>query len=299
MTAFSYDIGIFGGDLRLFYMADLLRSAGCSVFTYSLSSAGLRECDRAASFPELIHQSRILSGPIPFSKNGRDINNPENSSDLTIEILARELTPPQILFGGCLPTNLKKTLEDKQITTYDFMNDEVLTIQNSIATAEGAIALAISKSTENLHHSHCLVTGYGVCAKTLAGFLNGLTAKVTVAARNPSARAAADAAGFDTADFDQLPTLAEQYDYIFNTVPAPVINQDFLEHVKNNVVIIDIASAPGGIDFAFAKSSNLNAGLYPGLPGIYAPKASAKFLIDCLLRKHAVEAHYGSTLMRA
>ena len=72
------------------------------------------------------------------------------------------------------------------------MKDEILTVKNSIATAEGAIAEAIQKSSRNLHGSRCLVLGYGTCGKTLVSYLTGMFCHVTVCARRPGIRAEAE-----------------------------------------------------------------------------------------------------------
>ena len=52
--------------------------------------------------------------------------------------------------------------------------------------------------------------------------------------------------------------------------------------MKKHVTIIDIASAPGGVDFAAAARLNLSAFLCPGLPGKYAPVSSAQAIADTI-----------------
>ena len=71
-------------------------------------------------------------------------------------------------------------------------------------------------------------------------------------------------------------THLNEYDFIFNTIPAPVLLKEHLVKMKKHVTIIDIASAPGGVDFAAAARLNLSAFLCPGLPGKYAPVSSAQ-----------------------
>jgi dipicolinate synthase subunit A len=50
--------------------------------------------------------------------------------------------------------------------------------------------------------------------------------------------------------------------------------------VDKHVTIIDISSAPGGVDFEYAKHLKLNAKLYLGIPGKIAPRASADILVS-------------------
>jgi dipicolinate synthase subunit A len=44
------------------------------------------------------------------------------------------------------------------------------------------------------------------------------------------------------------------------------------------VVIIDLASKPGGVDYAFAEKRGIKAILAPSLPGIVAPKTAGRIL---------------------
>ena len=53
-------------------------------------------------------------------------------------------------------------------------------MENTIATAEGAIAQAILRSPENLRGSICLVIGYGKCGRTLAGYLRNMFCRTMV-----------------------------------------------------------------------------------------------------------------------
>ena len=66
------------------------------------------------------------------------------------------------------------------------------------------------------------------------------------------------------------------FDFIFNTAPALIVTAEVLENVKSSATIIDIASAPGGVDFAEAQRLGITAALCLGLPGKYAPSSSAK-----------------------
>ncbi len=51
-----------------------------------------------------------------------------------------------------------------------------------------------------------------------------------------------------------------------------------------DVTIVDIASAPGGVDFDFCRQQNIRAKLCPGLPGIYAPQSSAEILFEAIVK---------------
>ena len=165
------------------------------------------------------------------------------------------------------------------------MKNEELAIYNSIATAEGAIAEAIQKSPLNLHRSECLVLGYGKCGKTLAAYLKGMFCRVTVCARRPDVRSEASILADEVISFDDIPDNLKQYSFIFNTIPNMIIDRSLLMSVKKQAIIIDIASAPGGVDFTAAKELGIPAWLCPGLPGKYAPESSARAMTDVLMQE--------------
>jgi len=142
---------------------------------------------------------------------------------------------------------------------------------------------AIAASDINLHASKCLVLGYGRCAKVLAAKLKALDSHVLVAARSAEALASAEAAGLSTVAFPYLKCILPSCDYIFNTVPSPILTHDCLDYVNKQVCIIDIASAPGGLDYSYAEKLHLNAKLCLGLPGKVAPKTSADILATTIL----------------
>jgi hypothetical protein len=124
------------------------------------------------------------------------------------------------------------------------MESNEVAIKNAVATAEGAIAHAIERSPVNLHKSACLVMGYGRCAQVLAHKLRGLDAAVAVCARSPDQRALADAFGYEAIPLTDLPEAARRFDFIFNTVPAPVLTEAALLALKSGAFIVDIASIP-------------------------------------------------------
>lgn len=183
------------------------------------------------------------------------------------------ITPGTHLFiGGKLLKDFKKICQAKRIPCIDYMDSQALTEENAIATAEGAICEAIKNSVINLHGADCLVIGFGVCGKILADKLYGLKSNVFISTRNPEAKAHAFALGYS------MHHSFSSYRFIFNTAPALVLDQEVLRQISPDCLIIDIATKPGGTDFAYCKEKNISAYLCPGLPGKYAPKTSALFI---------------------
>ena len=61
-------------------------------------------------------------------------------------------------------------------------------------------------------------------------------------------------------------------------MPAPVVTRVIIKELPRDAYILDIASKPGGTDFACAKEFGIRADLVLGIPGKYAPKESAYIL---------------------
>ncbi len=285
-----FDIGIFGGDLRQVYMASAFLSKGFRVATYHLADqlnnyldsqavAYSKNYGTAHTLSELFENSTILIGPIPMSRDQITINSKNTPQDLTIAHAAYLLRETHILVGGDIPSPLTDLCKIKHIPYYDLMKDERIVIMNAIATAEGTIMEAVRSSDINLHGSNCLVLGYGRCAKVLAQKLRALDAYVTVAARNREALAYATAAGHNAIQLSNMKCILPSFQFIFNTVPSFIMDKDCLNLVDPHAVLIDISSAPGGIDFDYAATLKLNAKLCLGLPGKVAPKTSSDILV--------------------
>ncbi len=126
--------------------------------------------------------------------------------------------------------------------------------------------------------------GYGRCGEVLAEKLAALKANVTVMDRKEEKRARAETYGCQAVDFTMPATNMSEFDFIFNTVPAPVLDEHFLANVKKDVTIVDIASKPGGVDFEYCRKHSIDANLCLGLPGKYAPKSAAAILL-VIIRK--------------
>ena len=280
----KFDFAILGGDLRQVYMANEFIARKYSVITFGLTSPELdSSCYSTNSLSEAMNSCQKLITPIPISRDRFHITALDTNLDLTIETLCSLLTPEHILYGGCFTAELKNYCRANHIIYYDFMETEEIVLYNTIATAEGAIAEAINNSNINLHGSSCLIIGFGRCARTLADKLKGLCNHITIAARSTIALADAYTASFHTIQLTELKKSIDTYDYIFNTVPSLILTKGLLIRTKSEVTVIDIASSPGGVDYPYAKELQRNCKLCLGLPGKFAPKSSAAFLVDHVL----------------
>lgn len=147
-------------------------------------------------------------------------------------------------------------------------------------TAEGAIALL--RPETGLSGAHILLLGYGRIARLLARELQKAGALVTAAARSGEQRAWAEAEGIEALPLDALSGALDRFDVIIGTIPAPVLTEPLLSLVRKDALLLELASAPGGIDAAAAHERGLRYIRAPGLPAKYAPERAAVILRDAV-----------------
>lgn len=227
--------------------------------------------------PGALSDTVCVLGPIPLKQE------PDGRIS---ELLRGGLSKGQHLFGGCIPQKLREELECRGAGVHDYMKEPALTVFNSIATAEGAIAQAVENSVENLCGSRSIVLGFGVCGKTLAKMLCGLGSRTAVFARRQEARQEAAILTGYAFGAEALGRELATADFIFNTVPAKLLKGALLGRIRKEAVLIDLATG-GGFDPREAEALGLHAYLCPGLPGRYAPGASARAMGEFVL--HTLE----------
>ena len=88
---------------------------------------------------------------------------------------------------------------------------------------------------------------------------------------------------YDTCLLKELGAVIGESDFIFNTIPSLVLDAALANQVQENAAVIDIASAPGGVDFQALERRNIRARLCPGLPGRCSPLSDVykRQLVGC------------------
>lgn len=162
-------------------------------------------------------------------------------------------------------------------------NDEIA-ILNSIPSAEGAIWRAMTELPITIHGSRSVVIGFGRCGVTLARMLQGMGAQVVVVARNPAQLARAYEMGLSAIHLEDISQAVQDADVVYNTVPALVLTENVIESLPQRALIVDIASAPGGTDFAAARRRGIKAFLDLGIPGKVAPQTAGEILARTMPR---------------
>lgn len=267
-------ISFIGGDLRTVRLIELYRNEKNIIKTFGLEkSKEIINKEKFNSISESIENSDLIVSSIPFSKDSKNVFMPLSEIELSIDEFFYNIKN-NIIIAGSIPENIKK--ENNKI--YDFMEYEELAVSNVIATSEGAIQIAMENTEQTLHNSKVLILGFGRIGKILAKNLNALGAKVTCEARKESDLAWINAYGYDFLELKYLDKNINKFDIIFNTIPKMILDKNKLSKVKRNVLIIDLASKPGGTDFKECDKLGIKYNFALGLPGKVAPLTSAKYL---------------------
>lgn len=279
-------IALLGGDRRELELARVLIQLGARVkvvgFPPSLPElVGAIQVKTAA---EALADAEVVVAPMSNTdQEGRIkvVLDPNCEIHLTDELFS-VLPPGTPFFIGAAKPCVRELAARHQLCLIETAEIDEIAVLNSIPTAEGAIQIAMEELPITIHGSRSVVLGFGRCGMTLARMLAGIGAQTTVVARNPVQLARAREMGLRTATFDELAETVKEAEIIFNTVPAVVLTRDILVLLDRDVLIVDIASAPGGVDYAAARELGIDAILAPGLPGKVAPKTAGQILAQCL-----------------
>ena len=160
-----------------------------------------------------------------------------------------------------------------------YARSESFLAENALLTARGAAAL--TEKELSLAGKRVLILGYGRVGSLCAEEFRDRGAAVTAAARRRESRTWAKIRGFDAAELAPGMEL-EGFDVIVNTVPAPVLTLAELRRTGEDALLLELASAPGGIDAAAARELGRRYLSAPGLPGKYAPARAAEILRDAV-----------------
>ena len=276
---------VLGGDYRNVQLAQMLAEDQNKVITYGLEkSEEINENNQIDKFEKLesaIEKAEIIIAPTPFSTDKEKINAPLSKEKIMISDLLKSNKNKTFIAGG-INEKTKEELDKKYLNVIDVMKREELSILNTIATAEGTIKVAIENTDKILQGAKVLILGFGRVAKIVANKFSLLSTIVTCAARKTSDLAWIKAYGYEALNINDMLYDLNEFDIIINTVPQTIIKEKELKHMKSDVLLIDLASYPGGIDGNMATQMGIKFIWALALPGKIAPKSSAQFIKDTI-----------------
>ncbi len=259
-------ISVIGGDLRQLTLAKLLIEDGYDVTVSGFGKDSISEKFKTENDPKKAANADILILPMPASVGKDLLNAPFAGEDILISGIAENTPHDALILGGKLNASIYEAFKVQKCIDYGERNE--LMIKNAVPTAEGAIELAISETPSTIAHSNCLVIGYGRIGKVLSKMLYDMNANVTVSARKYSDLAWISVNGCNAVHNKDLINSINEYDVIFNTAPALILDEKILQKINPDSIVIDLASKPGGVDFGKAKDLGLKVIWALSIPGI-------------------------------
>lgn len=277
-------ISILGGDKRtetiLAGLHHAFPEAGLSVW----GTTGVQlpaYAHGAKTWQEAMSGAQVGILPIPVTRDGENLTaDPHANQTVPLDALCRFLRPGSLLLGGLIPPMVRRLAQENAVHFLDYYENGVVQTLNAVPTAEGAIAIAIRELPVILPEATAVITGYGRCAKALAGRLHLLGARVIVAARRPEALAEAACDGCETVLLSTYLQSPLPCQILFNTIPAPVFTDACLAGLEDGCVFVELAH---GLPPTLELPGHIRLIRAPGLPGKTAPHTAGRILCDGIL----------------
>lgn len=260
---------VLGGDVRQLYLSRFLNENG-----FKVNNFGLGEPD--GSLCDAVKDADCVVLPLPLSRDGVYLNAPLYDGKILLSELFTAIPKNSFVFAGMIRKNEADLLRELKLKFIDYYKSEKLILKNAVITAEGIIQTIMEETPFAVSGSCFGITGYGRVARILAKDLRFLGGEVTVIARRENDRLWAETEGCSAVSFYELPKVADIFDCFINTVPAKVISEDTMRRFKNECLLIETASAPGGFSLLSDEEPRLiNTG---SLPGKTLPETAGKII---------------------
>ena len=210
------------------------------------------------------------------------LHTPLSREPVALSALLDCLEPGQILCGGLVSPAVRAAGEARGLRVFDYYAREECMVANAVPTAEGAVQVAMEELPFTLHSARVLVLGFGRVGKLTAHRMNALGAQVTVSASSYEDLAWASAYHCQGIRLEDLGWELGGFHLIVNTIPALVLDRRKLQWADPEAFLLDLASAPGGVDRQAAEDLGLRVLQAPGLPGRTAPVSAAAAIRDAI-----------------
>lgn len=267
------NIVIVGGDKRQKYLKEYLTEQGFDVSSYGLFDWD----DDTDKLKGVLCENSLVVLPLPATRNDQTIIMPFSKREMSIDRLVSFLGRDNLVFGGIIKGELLSRLRETEIPFVDYYDNSFIE-KNAVLTAFGTLKILLEHIDFALPLGKYAITGYGRVARETVSLLKALSCNVTVLARNPSQREDAIIKGCKAFDITEISSLANNFDVIINTVSQHIIFEDTLKNINKKTKIIELASAPYGLDFDLARKYGVDVIKAFGLPGKYTPKTAGEII---------------------
>ena len=268
---------ICGGDERSVILARLLQRGGHEVLCFCLDKAELPDGCRGVSSPV---EAEVVILPVPAEDAHGLLTAPLGTQSCRIEHILDCAGCGAVIIGGKISAQIKTSAAERGQRCFDYMKCPNFTVKNAAITAEGAVSELMRRARSALCDMRILVVGWGRIGKLLINKLSALCPAVYLMSVNTEARALAAELGCPSLPPDCPREIMQSFDAVINTAPAQVIPD--LTAFRDSCILLELASAPGGIDPAEAGAAGLDLTVLRALPGRYAPKSASEAMYSAV-----------------
>lgn len=187
----------------------------------------------------------------------------------------RHLPEGSSLIIGTSTDEIDQIADEEGFTVVEYGDDDELMLLRAPTIVEGALEIAIRETDVSIHDTPTAVLGFGRMGFSVTRTVVQLGAETSVVARDRSQLARAREIGATPVHLDDLEETLADKRIVFNTIPVEILSRDVLEGMREDCVIVDLASVPGGTDFDAAEELGINATLARGLGG-RAPETAGR-----------------------
>ena len=267
---------VIGGDGREIEYVRGLLADGASVDACGLSS----EADEILGRPQNKDPADAVSGvdvvlhSVVYITPEGYIFTPGWDEDIHQDVFAN-MDAGSLLIIGTATEEIHSMAEEQGFQILEYGDHDELMLLRAPTIIEGALEIAIRETAVSIHDTKTAVLGFGRMGFSVTRTVELLGAKTSVVARDRSQLARARELGATPVHLDnKLDALADAR-IVFNTIPVEILSEDVLSAMRNDAVIVDLASVPGGTDFEAAEELGINATLARGLGG-RAPETAGR-----------------------
>ena len=179
-------------------------------------------------------------------------------------------------------TYLEELSIEKNFHYIVLQNLEDFIVKNSILTAEGLLSYIISHRRFPIYESNIMVLGFGNSGKPIVQYLKALGAKVYVATKNKNDKEEISKLECIYRDIQNIKL--NDIDILINTIPSVIVDEQELNSASSDLMIIDIASYPYGINHHYALSKGINSIILPSIPCKYAYGYAGQLIFNIIER---------------
>lgn len=215
--------------------------------------------------------------PTPLTKDGVHLFQADGQAPpCRLEEIWESVTPKQAVAAHSLAKEQAALLERKGCKLFQFGQMPVFARENASLTAEGLLSELIRYTPFSLSSARALLLGYGCCGSAIGTLLHPICRSIYVLEQDLEKQSLAEKKGICPIQKEDFSTVLPHCSLVINTIPAAVLEQEWIQELPGSCHIFDIASSPFGFPEHLTEDFLLPYFRLPGLPGRFSPESSGQ-----------------------